>query len=216
MVGGGIRKVSARHIAATAVYPRALRLVFVFSLGAACCACAPTVMRGYAGPQLQPAEVATLSGSKHILFLLFYSRGTLILPDAVDDYVRERGTDEWELLPGPHVVRATYYLNHVFAGGGAVVRYSPQPVWRLVSFTAEPGRRYRVDGHIIEPMPDVEQFCAWIEDDETGELVGGSKDCSVPEPILPSGETARSGARSAGPTHVSCASRVFLRQTLTP
>ena len=139
----------------------------------------------YPGPERPVSDVATLVGSRHRLVLLFYNRTTEIRILAVDGQQIIASADEFELLPGHHVVQATYgtYRSILWAFGWAI---PPLPA-ETIEFAGEPAHRYRVDAQIVEVEPHGREFKAWIEDLDTGAIVGGSKQ--------PQGRAARAAAR---------------------
>jgi hypothetical protein len=143
------------------------------ALALACAACAPQRVATYPGPEQPASAVATLTGSTHRLILVFYNRTTEIRILSVDGREIIGAADELALLPGHYVVKAAYgtYRSIVWLLGWAI---PPVPA-QTIQFTAEPGHRYRVDGEIVAPTPDSRKFSAWIEDLDSGAIVGGSR-----------------------------------------
>ena len=143
-----------------------------------CSACAQKLtIRTYPGPELPPDQVATLSGARHLMFWLFYNRTTWIRILSVDEHHAEPAADEWLLLPGRHTAHTAYRVNHFILGpGSAWASVTQRARLKSVPFTSQPGHRYRADGRIIDVEGAPSEYCAWIEDAETGEVVGGSKD----------------------------------------
>jgi len=133
----------------------------------------------YPGPERPLSDVATLTGSTHRLVLVFYNRTTEIRILAVDGQQIIASPDELALLPGHHVVQAAYgtYRSVLSVGtvlvlvGWAIPPLPPQ----TIEFVAAAGHRYRVDGQIVEATPESREFNAWIEDLDTGAVVGRSK-----------------------------------------
>jgi hypothetical protein len=148
----------------------------------------------YSGPERPASDVATVSGAIHrrIFVLYNHTREARIL--AVDDQQIIAPADEIVVLPGRHVVQVAYGTHH----------YIPLFFWwesrtrvRTIEFVADAGRRYRVDGGNVELMPDVQQYCAWVEDADTGTVVGGSKDPRVPPPTVQMPNAADIGSYGA-------------------
>lgn len=137
-----------------------------------CAACATQRMAMYPGSERPSSAVATLSGSTHRLVLVFYNRTTEIRILAVDEH-EIIAADELALLPGHHVVKAAYGTWRSILWGLGWVRPPLPP--QTIEFVGEPGHRYRVDGQIVSPTPDSREFVAWIENLDTGAVVGGSK-----------------------------------------
>jgi hypothetical protein len=127
----------------------------------------------YPGPERASSAVATLTGSTHRLVLVFYNRTTEIRMLAVDDQQILGSADELVLLPGHHVVEVAYGTHRSILWGLAWV-IPPVPP-QTIEFVGEPGHRYRVDGRIVSPTADSRAFEAWIEDVDTGAVVGRSK-----------------------------------------
>ncbi|MBI4518296.1 MAG: hypothetical protein HY699_21055 [Deltaproteobacteria bacterium] len=118
-----------------------------------------------------------LSGSTHRKIWVVYNRTTRITVISVDGHSVDPSADEWAVLPGPHAVTTAYWVNHLFLGPGSSFASITRPVQvRLVEFTGQPGHRYRVDGRAVDIPGAPSQYPAWVEDIETGDIVGGSKD----------------------------------------
>jgi hypothetical protein len=149
------------------------QLAIGIAVALSCAACAAQRMAMYPGPERSLSDVATLAGSTHRRVLIFYNRTTEIRILAVDGQQIIASADELELLPGRHVVQAAYgtYRSILWGPGWAI---PPVPA-QTIEFVGEPGRRYRVDGQIVEVTPQGREFNAWIEDLDTGAVVGGSK-----------------------------------------
>jgi len=130
----------------------------------------------YPGPELQPSQVATLIRSNHVWFFFFYTRSTRIWLLSVDDQPVDPTADDWALLAGPHTVEVALRVNHFIIGPGAFFSISPVGRRNLVSFLSRPGRRYRIDGRLVASEGAPVEFCAWVEDTETGETIAGSCD----------------------------------------
>jgi hypothetical protein len=127
----------------------------------------------YPGPERPLSTVATLTGSAHRLVLVFYNRTTEIRILAVNEQQIIAASDEFVLLPGHHDVKVAYGTFRSI-GWGLGWAIPPVPA-QTIEFVAEAGHRYRVDGQIVSPTPDTRKFNAWIEDLDTGAIVGGSK-----------------------------------------
>lgn len=133
----------------------------------------------YSGPERPATEVATISGAVHRRIFVIYNHTREARILSIDDQQAIAPVDEIVLLPGHHVVEVAYGTHH----------YIPLFLWwesrtrvRTIEFIGEAGHRYRVDGGNVEVMPDVSQYCAWVEDVDTGAVVGGSK---VPPAVQP-------------------------------
>ena len=144
---------------------------FAIALGCAACATQRTAM--YLGPERPLREVATLTGTTHRVVRIFYNRTTEIRVLAVDGQQIISSPDELALLPGRHAVQVAYgtYRFIPLAVGWAIPPIPP----RTVEFVGEAAHRYRVDGQIVEGNPEHRELNAWIEDLDTGAIVGGSK-----------------------------------------
>jgi hypothetical protein len=159
--------------ASPATGQRRTRLALGIALALGCAACATQRVALYPGPDRPSSTVATLTGSTHRLILVFYNRTTHIRILSVDGQEIIADAGELALLPGHHVVKAAYGISRSILS----LFESPNPPLpaQTIEFMAEPGHRYRVDGEIAAPTPDSREFRAWIEDLDTGTIVGGSR-----------------------------------------
>lgn len=123
--------------------------------------------------------VARLAGSAHRMFFLFYNRTFFTSPVSVDSYHADDANTEWLLLPGPHAVHAIYGRQFLFMLGGAFFMMRRPALPFDISFTAEPGRKYRVDSELRETQPDVQELCSWIVDDDSGKVLEGVSQCKT-------------------------------------
>jgi hypothetical protein len=113
------------------------------------------------------------------MFLLFYNRTFFTAPISVDNYHADDANTEWLLLPGPHLVHAIYGRQFLFMLGGAFFMMRRPALASEISFTASPGRKYRIDSELQETRPNVQELCVWIVDDDSGKVLEGVSQCTV-------------------------------------
>jgi hypothetical protein len=97
---------------------------------------------------------------------------------AIDESVKYGAGARWSLTPGEHTVM----VDCTFAIPGTKGRGSMR-TWNanyLLTFVASEGRRYEVKDH----LDGLEAEYVWIEDVETGEVVGGNRPSRFGAPKL--------------------------------
>ena len=128
----------------------------------------------YPGERLPQDQVARIERNT-IKYFSYYS--VTINIAEVDGQTSSGEHTEFEVLPGEHTVglRLLAYTKLLLAPVLASKQFTFTP--GKLTFRAEAGRRYKVEG---EEVADY-QFLLWVEDAETGSVVGGRK----PEPPSP-------------------------------
>jgi len=156
------------------------KLVAVAAVSLVCLVgCAAKVKPAFEETAQGSGPTARLVGSAHRMFFLFYNRTFFTSPISVDSYKTDDANTEWLLLPGPHVVHAVYGRQFLFMLGAAFFSMRRPALPCDVSFIAEPGRKYRVDGELREPTPGVQDLCIWIVDDDSGKVLEGASQCTT-------------------------------------
>jgi hypothetical protein len=146
-----------------------LMLVLLLILTEAC-----STMQTYEGEKLPEAEVAriqvTTAGGLHRVHGITFIVNTVdgVKPGFSDSYV--------EILPGYHhlevgVIKTTQWMLALAAK--AVQKSVILDPW-LITFEAVAGCRYRVNGTTV-PDEKYEKWALWVENVESGEVVGGRK-----------------------------------------
>jgi hypothetical protein len=130
-----------------------------------------TTMQTYPGERLPPDRVARIdlfSIHRH----MFYD---LNINVAAVDGMNPTGTAlEYEVLPGDHTLYLRCYSSyHILVAPAMVSKQFVVVPGNLLTFRAEAGRRYKMNGEDVEGV-----FFIWLEDAETGSVVAGRK----PEP----------------------------------
>ncbi len=115
--------------------------------------CASTTHRAYDGPSRSPSEIATIVPTTIEYEKGFWRPGKRIHPRFGLMAVDGRAIQGWgdmtvEVLPGPH----TGVVGCILERRGNYIRYSRTGV--PVSFHAQAGHRYRVDGRVTLELGD--------------------------------------------------------------
>ena len=143
--------------------------MLVLLLFAGLAACMP--VKSYPGPQLAQEQVATIRGAVN-----FYGLSWVIpVIDAVDEKIILRAADEvnWgriEILPGEHEVSASLWVSVLTPV--TLVNRGSTPEFRRLTFVAEAGERYIVDGSWGGGS---ENNAIWIVNERTKQIVAGNK-----------------------------------------
>ncbi len=135
---------------------KAVALLFFTAVLSSC-----SVMQAYPGPRLPPEQIARIEDS--FSEWVFWARAVSL--ESLDG--RCVTTRNLEVLPGSHVVGVTYMSAKV-----VVISMSQSPCF--VTFNAEPGHTYQVDG---EDSLLKKGWHCWIEDVRTKKRTDG-----VPKP----------------------------------
>lgn len=144
-----------------------LLLAAAFAVAAVGGGCKST-FKAYPGPERPPEEIARVRGSAAV----YFTSSTNTYIQAVDGRRcndgngNEKSVDRALVLPGRHTIKAVIWEHRTHPLINIPV-HSASPS-KNVSFTAEAGHRYVVEGYIDEP-----DFWIWIVDEATDEVVGG-------------------------------------------
>ena len=143
--------------------------MLVLLLFAGLAACMP--VKSYPGPQLPQEQVATIRGAVNYYGLSWVS----VAIDAVDGEKTLRRADEvnWgriEILPGEHEVSASLWVSVLTPV--TLVNRGSTPEFQRLTFVAEAGARYIVDGSW---GGGPEKNAIWIVNERTKQIVAGNK-----------------------------------------
>ncbi len=143
-----------------------IKVALIICLLLAIVGCVPTTVKMYEGPALPPEETATIKGSWHYNVV---SNTSIIILKA-DGKFAHITTDPIEVLPGEHEITVRIEHGNLATGWGWMTLPS-----QTLSFQAEAGRVYRVDGSFFKGH-------IWVVDETTGVEVAAHRP-ERPEPI---------------------------------
>ena len=123
-------------------------------------------MVAYPGPRRPAAEVVMVEGRTSELLSILGPRITTRVT-AVDDQPVIPNTNDVELLPGLH--KLTLIFEETWGGGQFTFTHHGSP--QVVNVRVAAGRRYKLRGQRVGE----DSWSGWVEDVETGMLVGGVK-----------------------------------------